>query len=161
MSHEIFQTGAGHTAFIDDNTGNRSLHLQPNSRVNGSLMFSLSRAAPGAPTGLGGSTAVTLPGGAVPVSIGFYGAANDSQTSATISIGIDTTSTYFLNAQNVANAPTGLGQITPAGSNLFTALAALPLGAVHTVTGSYSVTGTSATGGPWYFAIDYYVPTPA
>lgn len=161
MSHELFQIGAGHAAFIDDKTGNRDLHMQPNSRVSTSLFFSISRTAPGAPTGLGGDTNVNLPGGAVPVALYYFGAANDSTTGATITIGLDTTSNYFMAATNVANAPTGLGQQNPSGSNLFTQLALLPAGGVHNVTGFYSVSGTSTTGGPWYFGIDYYVPVPA
>lgn len=161
MSHELFQIGAGHAAFIDDKTGNRDLHMQPNSRINGTLMFSLSRGS-AVPTGLGGDTNVTLPGGAVPVAIYYYGAANDSVTGSTLTIGLDTTSNYFMAATNVANATTGLGQQTPSGSNLFTQLALLPAGGVHSVTGLYSAGGaTSASGGPWYFAIDYYVPIPA
>lgn len=163
MSTELVQnTGtAGGAGFVDDKSGNRALHFASNARINTTLMFSISRTAPGSPTGLGGDTTTTLPSGAVPVAIYYYGAANDATTGATITIGLDTTTNYFMAATNVANATTGNGQQTPAGSNMFTQLALLSAGASHAVTGYYSVAGTSATGGPWYFGIDYYVPIPA
>src|SRR5690348_4231018 len=126
MGQELYQTGTGHAAFIDDRTGNRDIHMQSNARVTTSLLFSISRSSPGAPTGLGGDTTATLPGGAVPVALYYYGSANDSTTGATITIGLDTTSNYFMAATNVANATTGLGQQNPSGSNLFTQLALLP-----------------------------------
>lgn len=163
MAHEQHQGASGATSFIDDRTGNRSLHMQANSRVTTTLMFSLSRTAPGAPTGLGADTTVTLPGGAIPVALRVFGAVNDATTAASITVGIgNTTSNYFLSAYNVANAPTGLGQQVPSGAtNLFTALPVMAEGQSQPITGFYSVAGTSATGGPWYVAIDYYRPVPA
>lgn len=162
MSHELKQNANGSAAYVDDRSGNRSLHMQANSRVKTTLMFSLSRDAPGAPTGLGGDTRVTLPGGAIPTALRMFGVANDATTAASITLGLDnTTSAHFLSSYNVANAPTGLGQQIPQGAtNMFTALPVMADTQAHDIIGRYSVAGTSATGGPWYFELDYYVPTP-
>lgn len=160
MSHELTQTAGGHAAFVDDQTGNRGLHLAANARIKTTLMFSISRTAPGAPTGLGGDTTVTIPGSAVPTDIRYFSAAGDSQTGATITIGLDnTTSNYFLSTTNVSDFSGQ--QIPTAAKNLFTALPIMPVGTPHTIVGHYSQAGTSATGGPWYFEIDYYLPVPA
>lgn len=166
MSIEIVQDGAGTTgtaALVDDQSGARIMHAAANSRVLTSLMFSLSRTAPGAPTGLGGDTSVTLPGGAIPVALRMWGAANDSTTGATVSVGLDNvTSNHFLSSYNVANAPTGSGQQVPqAVTNLFAALPLMPRGQSHNIIGRYAVAGTSSSGGPWYFELDYYLPNPA
>lgn len=161
MSHEFVQPGSGHAAYIDDKTGNRSLHMQSNSRVLTTLIGVITQTSPGVITSMSGDASLSLPGGAMPASIGFYGVKNAGTTSGTISVGIDTTSTYFLNGSNVANAPTGLGQQNPAGSNLFTALALLPVGSSHILTANYTETATSGSGGPWYVQIDYYIPIPA
>lgn len=160
MSHEIIQTALGHTAFVDDKTGNRSLHMQANSRVLTTLIGVITQTSPGVIQSLAGDTSLSLPAGSVPVNLSFYGAKNAGTTSGTISVGIDTTSTYFLNAANVANAPTGLGQQTPAGSNLFLALALAAPNGAHVLTGSYAESATSGSGGPWYIEIDYYLPVP-
>lgn len=162
MSYELHQTGAGAFAVIDDKSGSRGLHLQPNARINTTFHGVITETSPGVLAGIGPDTGTGLPGGAIPVALRFFGALNSNTTSGTLSIGIDTTSTYFLNAANVANAPTGKGQQTPQGAtNLFTALALLPVGSFHLLTAIYAETATSTFGGPWYVDIDYYVPIPA
>ncbi len=162
MSHELYQTPNGHFAIIDDRSGNRALHAQPNARNLTTWHGVISQTSPGVIVGLGGDTGANLPGGAIPVALRYFGLKNAGVTSGTLTVGIDTTSTYFLNAQNVANQPTGQGQQEPVGvTNLFLALAQLPLGLNHNVTATYAESGTSGSGGPWYVAIDYYVPSPA
>ena len=163
MAHEIHQGGSGFTSFIDDKTGNRSLLMAANSRVKTTLMFKLSQTSPGVLVGSGADTRVALPGGAIPVALRYFGLINDAVTSGAVTIGLDnTTSNYFLSSQNVANLPTGQGQQTPTGAtNLFLALPPMPEGVLHDIVGHYSVTGTSTSGGPWYFELDYYLPSPA
>lgn len=166
MGMELKQ-GAGNAgtfdaAFVDDKSGNNSLHMQANSRVLTTLIGVLSQTSPGVLIGTGGDTSMTLPPGAVPVDISIFGQKNAGTTSGSIVLGIDTTSNYFLASYNVANAPTGLGQQSPSTvANMFLALAGLPAGFSHQVTGSYSETATSGSGGPWFVMIDYYKPSPA
>lgn len=161
MSYEIHQGAAGTFAVIDDKTGSRGMHVQPDARVFTTVYGVITETSPGVITGLGADPVMKLPGGAIPAALRYWGANNSNTTSGTISIGIDTTSTYFLNGQNVANAPTGKGQQLPAVTNLFAALALLPVGSSHLITGVYAETATSTFGGPWYVAIDYYLPIPA
>ena len=98
----------------------------------------------------------------MPTALRYFGTNNANASSGTLTIGIDTTTNYFLNGQNVANAPTGKGQQVPqAATNLFLALAGLPVGQSHKITGYYAETATSTFGGPWYVEIDYYKPSPA
>lgn len=162
MAHEIHQTASGHTALIDDRTGNRSLHLQPDARVFTTAYGVITETSPGVITGLGGDPVMKLPGGAIPTALRYWGAKNSNTTTGTISVGIDTTAAYFLSAQNVADLPTGQGVQQPrAVLNLFTALALVPVGSAHLITGAYAESATSTFGGPWYVAIDYYLPIPA
>jgi len=165
MSHEKIQ-GSKHAvstaSFQDDASGNRSLHMAANARNLTTLHLKITQTSPGVVQGMGGDTRATLPGGAIPVCLRVYGFLNDAVTGATISIGLDNvTSAHFLSSYNVANAPTGLGQTTPSANNLFAAIPIMPLGQDHTIVGHYAVAGTSAGGGPWFCAIDYYLPDPA
>lgn len=164
MGHELRQRNIGAVSgasFVDDQSGNNSLHMQANARIVASLNGQISQTSPGVITGTGGNTSMSLPSGAVPIGISFYSNLQAS-TGATISVGIDTTSGYFLNAQSVATLALGKGQQIPVGAtNLYAALAALPLGQAHTVTGFYAETATSGSGGPFFVSIDYYVPDPA
>ena len=160
MAHEIHQTAAGHAAFIDDRSGNRSLHMQPNSRVKTTLIGVITQTSPGVITGLGGDTNMSLPGGAIPMALRYFSGVPAS-TGATITVGIDTTSTYFLNAQSVATLALNGQQVPQGATSLGLALANLPIGQAHNVTGFFAQTATSPGGGPWFVEIDYYLPSPA
>lgn len=165
MGAELKQGSAGgatpEAAFVDDRFGANLMHMQANSRVLTTLIGVISQTSPGVITGLGGDTTMSLPGGAVPINLSYYGLTQAS-TGATISVGLDTTSGYFLNSQQVNSLLNGKNVQNPQNVlNLFTALAALPVGQAHAVTGFYSETATSGSGGPWYVQIDYYRPLPA
>lgn len=165
MSHELKQgnspSGDTNAAFVDDRSGNNSLHMQSNSRVLTTWIGKITQTSPGVLQGMGGDTTATLPSGAVPVNFNFYSPLQAS-TGATITVGLDTTSTFFLNASSVATLALGKGQQSPVSvTNLFAALAGLPVGTAHTLTGFYSETATSGSGGPFFIEIDYYVPSPA
>lgn len=164
MGQELKQGSGGSVpsaAFVDDQSGNNSLHMAANSRVYTTLIGQISQTSPGVITGMGGNASMTLPRGAMPVGLTYYGLTQAS-TGGSITIGIDTTSTYFLNGQNVGSLATGKGLQNPVSvTNLFLALALSPVGSSHLVTGYYSETATSGSGGPWYVAIDYIVPDPA
>lgn len=164
MGIEITQSSRQATpsaSLIDDKTGGNTLHLAANSRVKTTLIGQITQTSPGVMTGLGGDTSLSLPGGAVPTTIRVFSNVPAS-TGATITVGIDTTSTYFLNALSVATLAAS-GQQLPTGisSGLYTALAAVPIGSAHAVTGFYSQTATAPGGGPWFVEIDYYLPQPA
>lgn len=144
--------------FVSDAKQARVAHMQANARILATLQFQITQTSPGVVTGLGGDTIASLPGGAVPCGIRFY-VSKGANTAATITVGIDTTSAYFLSAAAV-NLP---GQTFPtaAALNLFNALAVLPVGSAHLLTGSYAETATSATGTVVSGEIDYYLPQPA
>lgn len=162
MSYEIHQVASGAFAVIDDKTGSRGIHVQPDARNFTTVYGVITETSPGVITGIGADPVMKLPGGAIPVAMRYWGLKNSNTTSGTISVGIDTTAAYFLSSQNVADLPTGQGVQQPrAVLNLFSALALLPVGSSHLITGAYAETATSTFGGPWYVAIDYYVPIPA
>ncbi len=167
MGIEIIQDGSEPNesgALISDAKGGRIAHLSDNARLLTTLNFKIDQTSPGIVQGLGANTNVTLPGGAIPVALRVFGKLNDSVTSASISVGMDNvTSQHFLSGYNVANAPTGSGQQLPSAAlNLFAALPVMPMGQAHQVVGRYNQgASTSAGGGPWYVAIDYYLPDPA
>jgi hypothetical protein len=144
--------------FVADQKQARIAHMQANARILTTIQGTITQTSPGVITGTGGDTTMSLPGGAVPCGIRYFNNIG-ANTAATITVGIDTTSAYFLSAQAV----TIPGQHVPtaAALNLFTPLAALPIGQAHTVTGSYAETATSATGTISYVEIDYYLPLPA
>lgn len=146
-----------------DNPKGRIAHLAANARLATTLHFKIDKTAAGIVQGLGADTNVSIPGGAIPIALRVWSALNDAVTGANITIGLDNvTSNHFLNSYNVANAPTGLGQQTPSAvNNLFAALPIMALGQAHALVGHYAVAGTSAGGGPWFFALDYYLPDPA
>lgn len=162
MSHNLKQ-GAGSAsvaaaAFHDDASGNNSLHMMANARILTTVQFKITQTSPGIVTGIGGNTSLAIPGGAVPCGIRFY-ANTGANTAATITIGIDTTSTYFLNGAAVST--NGQHFPTTQALNLFAALAGVPNGFAHTITGFYAETATSATGTIVTGEIDYYVPIPS
>lgn len=149
-------------SLVEDTKQARIAHLQANSRIKTTLIGKITQTSPGVISGLGGDTTMSLPGGAIPTDLRFFGQVGASTALATISVGIDTTSTYFLNAVTVSGAANGTGQFTPNGAtNLYTQLALLSSGLAHAVTGFYTEAGTSGSGGPFYVEIDYYKPIPA
>lgn len=151
----------GSLDLVDDKSGANVMHFAANARSMTTLIGKITQTSPGVITGMGGDTALSLPGGSIPVSIQVYSAVPAS-TGATITVGIDTTTTYFLNALSVATLALN-GQQVPAAtaSNLFTQLATLPIGQSHSVNGFYAQTATAPGGGPWFVMIDYYLPIPA
>lgn len=166
MGHEHKQGSGGSSvtasAFVDDQSATNLLHMQGNSRVLTTLIGVISQTSPGSIIGTAGDTRMLLPGGAVPVNLTYFGSKNAGTTSGSIIVGLDTTSNYFLASQNVANQTTGQGSQGPtAVTGLFVALAGIPAGTSHVVTGAYSESATSGSGGPWYVQLDYYLPNPA
>ena len=164
MAQELTQSstdGTGAAAFIDDKTGNRSLHMVANARIVTSLIGVMSQTSPTL-VGLGGDTVMTLPPKAVPIALTIFGKAGAATANATIQIGLDTTTNYFLSTSVSNVGGGGVGYLIPRETaQLFTALANLPIGQAHAVTGNYAEAGTSGSGGPWYVEIDYYLPNPA
>lgn len=162
MGHELKQgaamVGMASAAFVDDQSGNNSLHMQANARQLTTIQGRVTQTSPGVIVGTGGNTQMSMPGGAVPCGIRFY-ANTGANTAATITVGIDTTSTYFLNGAALSTP----GQHIPTTNalNLFAALAGLPVGQSHVVSAFYAETATSATGTITWVEIDYYVPSPA
>ena len=147
--------------FVEDRFQARVAHLPANARIKTTWIGQITATSPGAITGLGGDTSLGIPGGAVPTDLRFFSPVAAS-TGATITIGLDTTSTYFLNALSVNALANGQGQQLPANpSNLFAALAALPIGSVHTMSGFFAQTATALGAGPYYIELDYYLPNPA
>lgn len=149
MAHELKQGSSQPTptaSFVDDRTGNRSLHMQANARVITTFVGQIASSSASL-VSLGGDTTASLPGGAVPTHIRIY----SPSTSPTVSVGIDTTSTYFVNSAAIAGGST----VLPTVANLYTALATLPTGVAH------ALTGTTNKGFAVYLEIDYYLPDPA
>lgn len=103
-----------------------------------------------------------LPKGALIAGIYVIGAvASDAATSAVISVGTTTTSTNELMASyDVKTASTGEGY-NPAGAAAVGSAMMTALTVDTPVYGIYAETGTSsATGGPWYVKVEYYLPGP-
>lgn len=156
MGIELKQGSAQPTptaAFDDDKSGASILHMAANAKVKTTLIGQITQTSPGVIVGLGGDSALAMPGGATPAGIRFY-TNTGANTAATITIGIDTTSTYFLNGQSVSTP--GEHFPTTAALNLFAPLATVPLGTAHALTGYYSETATSGTGTIVSVEIDYY-----
>ena len=146
---------------VSDQKQARVMHLAANARIKTTLMGVITQTSPGVMTGLGGDTSLSLPGGAIPTAIRYYGLVQAS-TGATITVGYDTTTNNILNAVSVATlALAGVQTPNAPGLSLFQPLPVLPVGQAHPVTGFYSQTATAPGGGPWYVEIDYYLPNPA
>lgn len=153
---------------VSDKKGTNVSFMSDNTRNLTSLLGVITQTSPGVLQSLSGSGAfpntspLQLPGGAVPVAFIIQGKAGAATALATISIGLDTTSTYFLQTSVSAVAGGGIGQLIPRETaQLYTALAAMPVGQAHTVTGFYAEAGTSGSGGPWFVEIDFYTTNPA
>jgi hypothetical protein len=134
---------------IDDYTGNTVEYADATTRMLATKIGSVAR------TDTSAKNLFVLPIGAVPVAVYmFWGTASNAGTTATVSVGITGTNTYFINGQDVKGTS---GQVrTAAATNLF---AAQSTSATTQVVGIYAETGTaSSTGGPFYIAIDFYVP---
>ena len=165
MGVELRQgTGEGTetASFLADQKQARVMHLAANARVKTTLMGVITQTSPGVITGLGGDTAMSLPSGAIPTGVRYFGKLPAS-TGATITVGYDTTTNNILSAASVATLALAGVQVPNAPAlALFAALPVLPAGQSHPVTGFYAETATaSAGGGPWYVEIDYYLPNPA
>ena len=141
-------------AFDDDKSGASILHMAANAKVKTTLLGVITQTSPGVLTGLGGDTQLSMPGGAIPLAVRYFSGVPAS-TGATITLGIDTTNNYLLNGQSVATLALNGQQVPAAALNLGVALALLPLGIAHNVTGFFGQTSTSPGGGPWYVEIDY------
>lgn len=152
---------------VSDRKQNSVTFYSDNTRNLTSLLGVITQTSPGVLQSLSGSGTVSntsplqLPPYAVPVQFIIQGKLGAATANATIQIGLDTTTNYFLqtSVSNVGGG--GSGQLIPRETaQLYTALAALPSGQAHTVTGFYAEAGTSGSGGPWYVEIDFYVASP-
>lgn len=142
----------------DDRTGTTVALFPANADVTTTWHGVITQTSPGVLTGIAGDTSNFIPGGAIPSRFRIYNPLVAS-TGATITVGIDTTSTYFLNAFAVSTLAAGQGQLIPQTvANLFVALANMPVGQAHQVTGFYAQTATAVGGGPFFVEIDYYLP---
>ena len=101
------------------------------------------------------SVKCVIPADSTIIAIRLYSTAvSNAATTATVSVGIPGTNTYFVNA---ADVKTSAGQIalTSNVSNIFN-LENIPLGSDIQITGIYAETGTASTaGGPYYVTIEY------
>lgn len=96
-----------------------------------------------------------IPGDATIVDIRVYTAtASDAGTTATISVGIPGTNTYFLNTVDVKTAAGKIG-VTSKAANLMN-LENIPVSTDIQINGIYAESGTaSTTGGPFYITVEY------
>ena len=158
MGIEIQQHASGSLKLVDDQTGNNCAFVDPNSRLLSVIRFAITR------TSTFGQQMGVLPAGAVPTSLKvFTGTKSDSSTTASIIVGIDTTTNYLLGGWDTAQAANSGQQFPQKAANLHVALATpgpLP-GGYHPVTAAYAETSTSTTGGPFYIEIGFYQPIPA
>lgn len=154
MGIEIKQTsgplvGAG-LRLAEDVSSNTVLYVDRWSVSPPVLRFTINRTDPP------GTVKGFLPGGATPAQIRYFGpTTSNSATTSSLSIGIDTTSNYFLTATDV-KGPTGLGYQTPVPPSIMaTIFVPLPSND-HPVLAGYAESATSTGGGPWSVEIDYY-----
>ncbi len=148
--------------YVADQKQARVAHFAANARIKTTLMGVITQTSPGVMSGLGGDTSLSLPGGAIPTAVRYYGGSVPASTGATITVGYDTTNNNILNAVSVATLALAGVQVPNAPTlPLFVPLPTLPAGQAHPVTGFYSQTATAPGGGPWYVEIDYYLPIPA
>lgn len=149
MGINTIQTGDGAYRQIDDVTGNTVEWADGASRLLATKVFAITR------TMTVDTNAFTLPAGAIPVACYlFWGTPSNAGTTATVSVGITGTDTYFVNAQDVKGTT---GQQRPMTvTNLF----ATPSASAQTqVVAKYAETGSASNaGGPFYVAIDFYAP---
>lgn len=140
----------GAQAFIvDDKTGNTVQYADGTSRGVMTKIGSITR------SNTTDTTLFQLPIGAIPVSLYFWvPVASNAGTTATISVGVTGTDTFFLSGQDVKGT-SGQQRVSTV-TNMF---AAVSTSAVTNVVAKYAETGTaSSTGGPFTVAIDFYVP---
>lgn len=151
MSIEIQQHDDGSMRLVDDQTANTVAYIDGTSRTLVKKIGQITR------TTTSDTDLFTLPANAVPTSLRiFSGTASNAGTTATINVGLGSTSGYFLSGFDVKTSTSGAGQVVPnAAAELFTGIGADAL----SVTGKYAETGTaSTTGGPWNVEIEYYLP---
>lgn len=97
-----------------------------------------------------------LPADATIIDIWLVGAASDAATTATVSIGSTSTSTEFVNGQDVKTAGGSIRPSTAYQAANLPNLENIPLSGDISVYAKYAETGTaSTTGGPWTVFIEY------
>ncbi len=101
------------------------------------------------------SVKCVLPADATIIDMRVYTAtASDAATTATISVGIPGTNTFYLNTVDVKSAAGRIAVTTKAAN--FMNLENTPLGADIQINGIYAETGTASTvGGPFYVTVEY------
>lgn len=83
----------------------------------------------------------------------FTNTASDATTSASISLGNGTTTTAFVNAQDVKTAA-GIVRPTSTVGNI-AVTETVPLGGNIQITATYLSSGAQTVGGPWVVFVDY------
>jgi hypothetical protein len=102
------------------------------------------------------SVKAVLPADATIIDIWLVGAASDAATTATVSIGSTSTSTEFVNGQDVKTAGGSIRPSTSYQAANLPNLENIPLSGDISVYAKYAETGTaSTTGGPWTVFIEY------
>lgn len=154
MSIEYQQHGDGSTRLVDDQTANTVGYMDGTSRVLVKKIGTISR------TTTTDTTLFNIPGNAVPTKLSLFGsAASNAGTTATINVGLNSTSNQFLSGFDVKTSTTGAGQVLPNGATNLQASVGSTVSPQVPVTGKYAETGTASTsGGPWYVEMEYYVP---
>lgn len=139
----------------EDKSGNTVGYGDQYSQMRSVLRFNVTR------TTFGNAVMGYLPPGAIPMGLRYLGTAtSNSSTTATIVVGLDTTTNFLLVATAVQIALTGGGIQNPTAAQMgvpFPLGTALPLNE-HPVTASYAEGATSTTGGPWAFEVDFWLP---
>lgn len=154
MSIEPQVFADGSRRYVDDQTANTVGYMDGTSRMAVKKVGSITR------TTTTDTTLFTIPGNAVPTKLNIFGsAASNAGTTATINVGLNSTSAYFLSGFDVKTTTSGAGQVLPNAATNLQASVGSTVSPQVPVTGKYAETGTASTsGGPWYVELEYYVP---
>jgi len=146
VSYQTLQLADGSYQITDTVTGNVVFYADASTVMTGKKIGSIAR------TDTTAKNLFTLPANTVVIGLKLIsGVASNATTTATVSVGITGTNTYFISG---ADVKTAAGQLSAAaatnvGTNVGTS-------AVQVV-GIYAETGTaSTTGGPFLVVMDYY-----
>jgi len=102
------------------------------------------------------SVKMMLPSNATVIDIWMIGAASNAGTTATVSIGTSSTSTEWVNAQDVKSAGGLIRPTSTVSATNLPNLEAIPRGADISVYAKYAETGTaSSAGGPYTVFVHY------
>lgn len=139
----------GSSRLVDGATANTVMYADGTSRVSATKINSVAR------TDTSAKNLFKIPANAIPIGVRVWGGTlSNAGTTATVSVGKTGTNTHFVNAFDVKGG-TAAAQNYPTASNLFASVGTAEI----QVVGIYAETGTaSSAGGPWYVAMDYYLP---